>query len=370
MCRLNHKVLDLENLELYYGKEYTAPLYNYDQYSILIATDSFSDVGVATMKLPPYCLRKLSFIQQVPLEFPLQLKWRCGSDMPFVMSSNVQSVVVQGTVYVGGGYSRGIDNSYIIMAYDITSGKWTTLPPYRTYCFTMTAINNQLVLVGGKDRGRATKVLGVWGADNKQWTHPYPEMHTARSGCSAVVYNEWLVVAGGEAGGRHLSSVEVMNTDTKQWFAGPPTPTPWCCMKTATVGDDCYFMGGYTTSYNGTNIVYSVSLSALTTGLNSNNATSERQIWNEISALRTTYSSSLSISGSLLVVGGKDKKNKAVTAIHLYQPGTGEWVKVGDLPATPRYSCTCAMITDREMLVAGGYGRKCLKRMDIAMINC
>ena len=290
--------------------------------------------------------------------------------MPIAMSGSVQSVVVQGTVYIGGGYAG--DDDYIIMAYGITSGKWTTLPPYRTCYFAMTAINNQLVLVGGEDHGDASKVLGVWDADNKQWTHPYPVMHTARSHCSAVVYNEWLVVAGGVAGGKHLSSVEVINIDTKQWFSGPPTPTPWCCMKTATVGDVCYFMGGFTTSYIGTNMVYSVSLSALTTGLNSNNAsTSERQIWKEISGLQTTFSSPLSISGSLLAVGGKDKKNKSVTAIHLYQPGTGEWVKVGGLPAPPRYNCTCAMITDREMLVAGGYdGDRRFKRMDIALINC
>ena len=77
----------------------------------------------------------------------------------------------------------------------------------------------------------------------------------------------------------------------------------------------------------------------------------------------------LSIRGSLLAVGGRDKDDKAVTAIHLYQPDTGEWVKVGDLP-TPRYRCTCAMITDREILVAGGAdGRHYLCRSDIALVS-
>ena len=42
-----------------------------------------------------------------------------------------------------------------------------------------------------------------------------------------------------------------------------------------------------------------------------------------------------------------------VIELHLYQPNSGEWVKVGDLPS-PRYDCTCAMITDREVFVAGG----------------
>ena len=290
--------------------------------------------------------------------------------MPFGMEEYVQSVVVEGTVYVGGGNAgHGSDNNYIVMTYDISTGKWATLPPYRTWDFAMTTINNQLVLVGGIEHGGVrSKVVGVLDADNKQWTHPYPEMHKACTLCSAVVHNEWLVVAGGiSASSAMLSSVEVMNTNSKQWYAGPPTPIPWSHMKTATVGDECYFMGGYNATRSRTNTVYSVSLSALTTRLNS--STRKGQIWKEISGLQTTYSIPLSISGSLLAVGGVDKDRKAVAAIHLYQPDTGEWVKVGDLP-TPRWNCTCAMITDREMVVAGGMsGGYRQKRMDISSIN-
>ena len=287
--------------------------------------------------------------------------------MPFGMDGYVQSVVVKGTVYVGGGYAGyGSANNYIVMTYDISTGKWATLPLYRAWRFAMTAINNQLVLVGGEERGGRSKVVGVWDADNKQWTHPYPQMHTARSSCSAVVHNEWLVVAGGRPSRGKLLSVEVMNTNSKQWYAGPPTPIPWDSMKTATVGDECYFMGGYNATWSPTNTVYSVSLSALTTGMNS--STREGQIWKEISGLQTTLSTPLSISGSLLAVGGEHKGRKAVTAIHLYQPDTGEWVKVGDLP-TPRSDCICAMITNREMVVAGGSGGDMLKKMDISSIN-
>ena len=290
--------------------------------------------------------------------------------MPFGMSDYVQSVVVEGTVYVGGGGAGyGSANNYIVMTYDISTWKWATLPPYRAWAFAMTAINNQLVLVGGSYRGVGkSKVVGVWDADNKQWTHPYPEMHTARDLCSAVVHNEWLVVAGGWSTGARLSSVEVMNTNSNQWYAGPPTPIPWKTMKTATVGDECYFMGGYNATGFRNNTVYSVSLSALTTGLNS--STRKGQIWKEISGLQTTNSTPLSISGSLLAVGGRDKDRKTVTAIHLYKPDTGEWVKVGDLP-TPRWNCPCAMITDRELLVAGGCDQYVnrLKRMDIALIK-
>ena len=207
-------------------------------------------------------------------------------------------------------------------------------------------------------------MLRVWDANKKQWTHPYPDMHTARSNCSAVVYKEWLVVAGGRADPK-LSSIEVMNTNSKQWYAGPPTPTPWSHMRTAVVGDTCYFMGGFI-SGGSTDKVYTVSLSALTSRLTSKESRKNKSpMWSEISGLQLVYSTPLSISGSLLAVGGRNKDREAVTAIHLYQPCTGKWVKVGDLP-TPRYDCICAKIRDKEMLVAGGHdGENTLKSTDI-----
>ena len=272
----------------------------------------------------------------------------------------------------GGDTYESSDNNYIVMAYDISTGKWTTLPPYKARDFAMTAINNQLVLVGGIELGTdeindlytrgLTKVLGVWDADKRQWTHPYPEMHAARAGCSVTVYNEWLVVAGGKSNGKCwdlLSSVEVMDIEREQWYAGPPMPESWDGMKTSVVGDTCYYMGGYTLGYPGaTHIAYSrnayaVSLPGLVSQLKSKDYTEE--IWKELPKLQTTSSTPLSIGGSLLVVGGKNKYREAVTAIHLYQPDTGEWVEAEYLPMS-RFGCTCALLNpDRgEVLVAGG----------------
>ena len=286
--------------------------------------------------------------------------------MPFGMYG-MQSVQVQGTLYVGGGRAAGGD---IVMTYNISAGKWATLPPYSTRHFAMTAINNHLVLVGGVGRnGVRSKVLGVWSEDSKKWTHPYPDMTTPRYTCSAVVYNQYLVVAGGRVGVAGLSSVEVMNTDTKQWYAGPPTPITWSQMKTAIVGDTCYFMGGWIGSgYINTNKVYSVSLPALVSQLNSDSSAKDTQTWKELPQLPVTQAAPLSISGSLLAVGGY-KDRKAVSALHLYQPDAGQWVKVADLPS-PRYHCTCILISDKELIVAGGRDDHdyCLKSTDSALI--
>ena len=83
------------------------------------------------------------------MTFPLQLDWRCGPDMPYSMSGYIQSVEVDGTVYVGGGDADKDAVDYTVMAYDTQSFKWHTLPPYSAVWFAMTTINNKLILVGG-----------------------------------------------------------------------------------------------------------------------------------------------------------------------------------------------------------------------------
>ena len=267
--------------------------------------------------------------------------------MPYELSGYVQSVQVQGTLYVGGG-----DVAYIVMAYEICSGKWATLPEYGAQGFAMTAIDKHLVLVGGKGHDiDRSKVLGVWSEDRNNWTHPYPDMTTEHYRCSAIGYNQWIIVAGGLGSGGRLSSVEVLNTDTKQWYAGYPTPIPWTSMKTAVVGDTCYFMGGATEGF-ATRKVYSVSLPALVSQLNSDSSAKDTQIWKELPQLPVKSAAPITISGSLLAVGGMD--NKIVSKLHLYQPDAGQWVKVADMP-TPRYNCTCTAINNSELIVAGGY---------------
>ena len=229
----------------------------------------------------------------------------------------------------------------------------------------MTAINKQLVLIGGRKDNRGIKKLSVWTADQKKWINPYPDMNTARLSCSAGVHAEWLIVAGGfycdnHGGGHCLDSVEALNTDTNQWYIGPPMPVPSQQMNTAIAGGVFYCMGGYANSL--TTDMYSIPIEALMLHINSEDPPTKDADWKVITGLNLAMSTSLSMRGSLLRIGGWDTKNhKAATAIHLYQPDTGDWMKVGDLP-TPRYSCTCALISDREIFVAGGTA---MKRVDI-----
>ena len=271
--------------------------------------------------------------------------------MPFKMDTYIQSVIVQEIVYVGGGGS-GLENIYIVMAYNTRSQTWHQLPPHATWGFAMVVINNKLVLVGGRNRSRDdTNILGVWEADKRQWTHPYGPMPTPRNWPSAVVYKQWLIVAGGMTGSNTVSTIEVLHISSNQWNSALPTPNPWTQMRSAIIGDMCYFMGGFDSAGPATKMVYSVSLPALVSQTTSTSST-PRPMWKTISTLGHTLCAPLSIGGELLAVGG-DKNGKTVSDIRHYVPETNQWVVVGHT-TSPICRCSCTVISVRLVAVVGG----------------
>ncbi len=284
--------------------------------------------------------------------------------MPVAMSGYIQSVQINDTVYVGGGYADRDEDSYIVKAYNTQSCQWHTLPPYSTRLFAMTTINNKLVVVGGMNRDDSS-VLGEWQPDSNQWTHPFPPMPTPRCWPSATSYKHWLVVAGGRHG-VCLQTVEVLDVSNMQWSTGPSTPTPWVEIKSTTIGDAWYLMGG---AYEGllqiSPDVYSVSLEALV----SHSSSDSSNIWNKLPSLNCTWSCPLNIGGSLLAVGGRDMKSrKPVSTIQRYVPETNTWVQTGQLPHAV-HDCTCIMTSDKVHVMGGRDRNSRLKKLFTSSVH-
>ncbi len=272
--------------------------------------------------------------------------------MPMAMSVYIQSVEINDTVYVGGGGTDRDEDDYIVMAYNTQSCQWHTLPPYSTRWFAMTTINNKLVVVGGINRDYSdSSELREWQSDSNQWTRPFPPMPTPRHRPSATSYKHWLVVAGGHQGDS-LQTVEILDVSNMQWSTGPSTPTLWMEMKSTTIGNTWYLMGGACQDVSWWSPdVYSVSLEAL---VSHSSSADSSNIWNKLSSLNCTRSCPLNIGGSLLAVGGLDMKSREpVSTIQRYVPETNTWVQAGQLPHAV-CNCTCIMTSDKFHVV-GGY---------------
>ena len=273
--------------------------------------------------------------------------------MPYGMKGYIQSVILHELIYVGGGYT-GTGKGYVIMFYNIHSKNWHQLPPYEARDFTMAAINNQLVLVGGWDkRFVESNTLGVWEAGSRQWTHPYAPMHTARIGSSAVVYKQWLIVAGGMVHMKQVLTVEVLDIVGNQWSIAPHTPLPFSSMKSAIVGDLWYLMGGYVERR--ANKMYRVFLPDLVSQINSKGLAISDSIW-KCSTLEHRLSTPVSIGGELLSVGGSRVSDlREISTIHRCQPNPESWTVVGQLPS-PLHQCLCTLTPNEQVFICGGGG--------------
>ncbi len=279
--------------------------------------------------------------------------------MPVAMSGYIQSVEINDVVYVGGGATDRDKDEYIVMAYNKQSCRWHTLPPYSTRFFAMTTINNKLVVVGGSNREYSeSSELGEWQPDSNQWTHPFPPMPTPRSAPSATSYKHWLVVAGGFHRYQLQANVEILNVSNMQWSTGPSTPNPLRMMKSTTIGDTWYLMGGECVGVHWSPDVYSVSLEALV----SHSSSDSSNIWNKLPSLNCSQSCPLNIGGSLLAVGGEHITFwKPVSTIQRYVPQTNTWVQAGQLPHAV-YDCTCIMTSDKVHVMGGYDGKSIVKK--------
>ena len=277
------------------------------------------------------------------------------------------SVVAQGRVYVGGGLADNDEDQHTVVVYEQEAG-WKRLPIYQYIQFTMAVLQDQLTLVGGRDTStlEVTNQIAVW--DSRQWTYPYPPMPTPRLKSAVVTYIKWLVVAGGSDDGTHcLSTVEIMDTTNKQWFTTTPLPVGCRTMTSAIVGEECYFMGGFTDHNQPNKQVFHVSISAITSQGPSQSAITPVQ-WHTLPNTPLGLSAALALHGSLLAVGGRHSSGNPSSAIHLYQPGSRQWVKVGDLP-TARDACSCTLLPSGEILVAGGLTSYYISRVDVASLD-
>ena len=288
--------------------------------------------------------------------------------MPIKMSTPVQSVVIGQSVYVGGGDAESDHDRCTVMELDLQRDEWTKLPQCSVKWFAMTSFANQLVLIGGYDpvTQKPTNQIAVF--TSGRWINPYPPMNTARSSSTAVSCNKHIIVAGGVADqGKRSSSVEVLDVALLRWYTAKSLPNPRTSVKSTLTGNTLYLMGGFDRTGQ-TKVVHKVDLNELITKAVSKPATPT--LWQVISDTPLEFSTPLNVGGSLLAVGGRDDRNNPSSSIHLYQPDTRRWVKVGDLP-TARYNCTCSVLPSGDVIVAGGQAGvyKYLSNVDFLSIS-
>ena len=282
--------------------------------------------------------------------------------MKYEVSYYPDCVVLERSVYVGGGWTVD-DDGYYIQEYNMKTNQWSHLPRYDYRYFAMTVINHHLTLVGGRGVGwEVTNQLAVYEPSFQHWTFPYNPMPTPRHSPAVLMYDIWLLVAGGRgASWTELATVELFNTSTNQWLATSSLPTP-CGLLTSAIVDNFGYL------VTDTRQVFRVSLPDIVSQTVDQSTSKSPTLWCRLPDTPLKCSTAISLRGYLLAVGGSHD-NHTRTDIYLYQPESEQWTKVGDLPNARCY-CSCVVLPSGELLVAGGHesSGRWTSRIDVASV--
>ena len=169
----------------------------------------------------------------------------------------------------------------------------------------------------------------------------------------------------------YLSRVEILDTsESRQWYHAASLPQPLGAALPATIGNICYLLGGVTEGYFCSRKVFRVCLDDLISQAVSQQSASASTLctpspWQSLPDTPLANSTALAFNGVLLALGG-GHYGAGSTAIYHYHPSSRSWIKAGELP-TERYKCTCTVLPNEDLYVAGGDNAEQL--VDIASVQ-
>ena len=137
-----------------------------------------------------------------------------------IPTCDASAVRINDHIYVCGGLCDSVDLARQVQVYDVNHNVWSTLPHSPQYDCQGLAINNKLVLIGGREAASKgiTNLVSTW--TGQEWQQDLPLMPTKRLRPGVTTYHTFVVVAGGRAEDNQtlLSSIDILNITTRQWW--------------------------------------------------------------------------------------------------------------------------------------------------------
>ena len=271
------------------------------------------------------------------------------------------ALVIARNVYICGGVCPDVASACVVQVYDLDKATWTKLPPAPQYNSEAAAINNQLILIGGREASSrtVTNMVSTW--TGQGWQQDIPAMPTKRMRPGVMTYNTYLMVAGGKAEDNQtlLGSIDVMNTTTRQWYtpANLQLPRPMYTMQmTVSATHICVASAGIihdatTNTKTSSKSVWELPVSTLSKVLVGEDSGPHQ--WTEIAPTPHYRSALLQDTAHPLAVGGSEDSDKSTTDVAVYDRHSNKWSTVGQL-LEPHTWCTAVSLSRRSFLVCGG----------------
>ena len=278
----------------------------------------------------------------------VQLKWKQGGKVPEMMNRGASAVIRRMGYFKSSG-------SPTIRACDFTTEQWSVLPECPHSDFSLVVVNNFLTAVGGELSGEPTNTLLslVGQGEDRKWLKIYPPMPTKRFRTTAVCSETSLVVAGGAMSiFSSLTTVEVMNMETLQWCTAGCLPHPFPDASATICGGHVYLLGGWDEDGSETKLALTCSLSRLSSQPTLSPA-DQPSVWQAVADVPVYLSTTASIKGQLLAIGGLGEDRMPTNLVHKYDPENNSWEIISHMRMA-RYWPLVAVLPSSELTVVGG----------------
>lgn len=270
--------------------------------------------------------------------------WGVGTDMP-TPRTEITSAVLDGTVYVAGGFPISGGHTDLVEAYDITADSWSEAQalPVELDHAGAASVGGKIYVVGGYlNFGQGIMSSGTYEYDpgGDTWTARTP-MPLARAAAATVELDGLIYVLGGV--GPQPTVALVYDPSDDSWTQLAPMSSGREHLTATALGSVIYVVGG---RQNGVQNV--ATLEAYTPATNS---------WQLLTPMPTARGglASAAIAGRVHVVGGEDLAPGGGTFSEheVYDPQTNSWLKAAPLP-TSRHGLTAQAFNNELFVIAGG----------------
>ena len=158
--------------------------------------------------------------------------------------TNATGIFHNNQLLVGGGFTGRSKDDVLLYTYDSNFDSWSSLPPAPLKWSAVTSLDDQVMLVGGKEAGKPgvgyTNRVAVLNEESNAWEFFSPPMQVARLSPVMLTYNGYLIVAGGSKGSLDYN-VEIYDPATKQWTTTIPLPQK-CFRHTSTTINGVWYL--------------------------------------------------------------------------------------------------------------------------------
>jgi len=181
---------------------------------------------------------------------PLTDTWETRTPMPKGSRAELTASVVNGKIYVVGGYFFGLYlvSSNVLEVYDPETDTWTTETPMPTavYSCSSAVIDNKMYVIENSFNDRVGSLNQIYDTENDSWSYgrsiPVGVAGATAAATTAVFAPKQIYVIGGDVASN--SSNQVYNPENDTWSIGAQLPSSRSYLSVAVVGDVLYAIGG------------------------------------------------------------------------------------------------------------------------------